>query len=91
MHRLLFPFVSGPAAPPRLIRRTLPAVVLVLLSSPPVVAHVLHLKNGNRIVVDRFWEEGDQILYERNGGVFGFPRSLLARVERSKPRSTPAA
>jgi tetratricopeptide (TPR) repeat protein len=41
---------------------------------------ILFLKNGRHIVVDRYWEEGDQILYERNGSTFGFPQRLLDRV-----------
>lgn len=47
---------------------------------------VLFLKNGRSIVVDRYWEDGEQILYEKNGSVFGFPRSLLERVDRAVPR-----
>ncbi len=43
---------------------------------------VLYLSNGRSITVDRYWEQGDQILYEKNGGTFGFPRSLLERVDR---------
>ena len=43
--------------------------------------HVLFLKNGRRIVVDRYWEEDEQVFYERNGSTFGFPRKLLERVE----------
>jgi tetratricopeptide (TPR) repeat protein len=42
---------------------------------------VLFLKNGRKIVVDRYWEEGEQVLYQRNGSTFGFPRRLLERVE----------
>jgi tetratricopeptide (TPR) repeat protein len=52
---------------------------------------VLFLKNGSRIPVDRFWEEGEQILYERNGGTFGFPRKLLERVEGGTPPEETAA
>lgn len=43
--------------------------------------NVLSLKNGRRIVVDRYWEEGEQVFYQRNGSTFGFPRKLLERVE----------
>ena len=43
--------------------------------------NVLFLKNGRRIAVDRYWEEGEQIFYERNGSTFGFPLKLLDRVE----------
>jgi tetratricopeptide (TPR) repeat protein len=47
---------------------------------------VLFLKNGRQIVVDRYWEEGEQILYEKNGSRFGFPRRLLERVEGREER-----
>jgi tetratricopeptide (TPR) repeat protein len=43
--------------------------------------NVLFLTNGRRIVVDRYWEEGEQVFYQRNGSTFGFPRKLLERVE----------
>ena len=36
--------------------------------------------------MDRYWEEGSQIYYERNGSIFGFPSSLLERVERGETR-----
>ena len=43
--------------------------------------YVLFLTNGRRIEVDRYWEKGEQIFYERNGSTFGFPRKLLDKVE----------
>ena len=46
---------------------------------------VLFLTNGRTIVVDHYWEEGEQILYVKNGSTFGFPRSLLQRVDRAIP------
>ena len=46
---------------------------------------VLFLTNGRTIVVDRYWEEGAQILYVKNGSTFGFPRALLQRVDRAIP------
>ncbi len=52
-------------------------------------ADVLYLTNGRRIVVDRFWEEGDQVFYTRNGSTFGFPRSLLDRAERNELTPAP--
>jgi len=44
---------------------------------------VLVLLNGREIEVERYWEEGEQIFYEKNGNLFGFPRTLLERVDRS--------
>lgn len=49
---------------------------------------VLFLKNGRQIVVDRYWEQGQQIFYEKNGGRFGFPRHLLERVAGAEPHET---
>jgi tetratricopeptide (TPR) repeat protein len=63
-------------------------LALLLLASPlPSEAReeVLHLKNGRQIVVERYWEEGEQILYQKNGSTFGFPRELLDRVDRLGP------
>jgi tetratricopeptide (TPR) repeat protein len=60
---------------------------LFSLSLSPLLADTLYLTNGRRIEVDRYWEEGNQLYYERNGSVFGFPRSLLERVERGEPRA----
>lgn len=61
------------------------ALVTSTATVPGYAREVLYLKNGRSIVVDRFWEEGEQILYEKNGGTFGFPRSLLERVDRAVP------
>ena len=61
------------------------AVVLATLCGSFVEAEVvLFLTNGRSITVERYWEEGNQILYEKNGSTFGFPQHLLERVhERS--------
>lgn len=63
----------------------------VLASSAWLSAReVLFLTNGRSIVVDRYWEEGEQILYVKNGSTFGFPRSLLERVDRAIPKPADA-
>ena len=41
---------------------------------------VLFLTNGREIRVERYWHDGDQIFYVKNGGTFGFPAKLLDRV-----------
>jgi tetratricopeptide (TPR) repeat protein len=62
------------------------AILLAAALAPSIIlADTLYLTNGRTIEVDRYWEEGNQIYYERNGGVFGFPRSLLERVVRGAP------
>ena len=63
-----------------------PTVLLITLLVPPLNAEILHLTNGRQIQVERYWEEGKQIYYERNGSIFGFPSSLLERVDRGAAR-----
>ncbi len=52
---------------------------------------MLYLTNGKQIVVDRYWEDGAQLFYERNGSTFGFPRVLLERAERNDETAPPRA
>ncbi len=67
-------------------RRKLLAIVLVASAGLASGSeNVLLLKNGRRIVVDRYWEEGEQVFYEKNGSTFGFPRKLLDRIEGASP------
>lgn len=66
-------------------RRLLSALVVILTHFSSLNADVLYLKNGRHINVNRFWEKGDQVFYELNGSTFGFPKSLLERVERKDP------
>jgi tetratricopeptide (TPR) repeat protein len=57
------------------------ALLPTLANSSVSVSDVIHLKNGKKLTVDRAWQEGDRIRYEKNGNVFGFPKELVANVE----------
>ena len=72
-----------PAAPTALL-----IALLIVLIDTPLDAETLYLTNGRKIQVERYWEEGNQIYYERNGSIFGFPSSLLDRVDRGDTRPT---
>jgi hypothetical protein len=48
-------------------------------------ADTIVLKNGRVIEADRAWFEGNQVLYEKNGGRFGLPRTLVERLEQKTP------
>ena len=39
------------------------------------------LTNGSVIQADRTWYDGNQLRYEKNGGTYGVPRSLVSNVE----------
>ena len=47
------------------------------------------LTNGRIIEADRAWFEGTQLRYEKDGGVFGLPRALVARVDSTTSPTGP--
>ena len=63
--------------------------LLFLCTGASRFVETLHLKNGRSIEVDRYWEDGSQLYYQKNGSTFGFPLSLLERVERGAPKPAP--
>jgi tetratricopeptide (TPR) repeat protein len=44
-------------------------------------ADSIELNNGHVIEADRAWFEGTQVRYQKDGGVYGIPRSLVRRVQ----------
>jgi tetratricopeptide (TPR) repeat protein len=47
-----------------------------------VRADTITLTNGRVIEADRTWYEGGQLRYEKNGGVFGLPKSLVQSIDQ---------
>ena len=56
-------------------------ILVPLLSVQKARSDVIYLRNGKVVTVERTWQERDQIRYERNGNVFGFPKQLVDRIE----------
>jgi hypothetical protein len=52
-------------------------------------ADTIVLTNGRVIEADRAWYEGAQLRYEKDGGTFGLPRSLVARVDSATAQGGP--
>jgi tetratricopeptide (TPR) repeat protein len=60
-------------------------VLLAWLASLPAMADRLHLEGGGIVEVDRWWVEGETILYEGPAGTVGLPRSLVVTIEATEP------
>ena len=54
-----------------------------LLAALPVAAAAdkIELTNGHVIEADRAWFEGTQLRYQKDGGTYGIPRTLVSRVQ----------
>lgn len=69
-----------------MIRRPVPPIAFLTLALAvrplPARADKIVLTNGSVIEADRTWYEGSQLRYEKNGGVFGLPRSLVKSLEQ---------
>jgi tetratricopeptide (TPR) repeat protein len=65
--------------------RTPFALSAVLACAAPAAADIITLTNDRVIEADRAWFEGDQLRYQKNGGVYGLPRSLVKGLVQSGP------
>jgi len=61
------------------------ALLFIVLMSPSLAgADAIILKNGNRIEAERVWEEDGEYKCDQYGGVVGFPKREVLRIERQQ-------
>jgi len=65
-----------------------PALVALALLVATARADTITLTNGRVIEADRAWFEGNEVRYEKNGGIYGLPKSLVTRLDA---HASPAA
>jgi hypothetical protein len=46
-------------------------------------AYVIKLKNGNQFITGRYWQKGNQVLFETYDGTFGVDKTFVSKVEKS--------
>jgi tetratricopeptide (TPR) repeat protein len=61
------------------------SLAVLLLAARALRADTITLTNGRVIEADRAWYQGSQLIYEKNGGVFGLPRSLVKSLDQKTP------
>jgi tetratricopeptide (TPR) repeat protein len=74
------------------VRRLITVATLLFALPTPTRGDTIVLTNGHTIEVDRTWVQGSQLLYEKNGGTFGLPRTLVQRIDQKvgpEPTSDP--
>jgi hypothetical protein len=74
----------------RFVRKGLFALLFIFLMSPSLAgADAIVLKNGNRIEAQRVWEEDGDIKCDQYGGVVGFPKREVLRIEQQQSDEEP--
>jgi tetratricopeptide (TPR) repeat protein len=71
----------------RAASRRIPLLLPLALAARVARADTITLVNGNVIEADRAWFQGEQLVYEKNGGVFGLPKTLVKSVEQRSPQA----
>lgn len=67
------------------------ALLFIFLMSPSMAnADAIVLKNGNRIETDRVWEEDGEYKCNQYGGVIGFRKGEVLRIEQQESDGEPA-
>lgn len=51
-------------------------------ADPPRTVYIFHLRNGSQIQATHYWEQGPEYRIERFGGVMGFRKADVVRIER---------
>jgi hypothetical protein len=63
--------------------QTLVAGLILAFASVLDAAYLIKLKNGNEFVTGRCWQEGQQLMFDIFGGVFGVDRAFVSKIEKS--------
>ena len=69
-------------------RKTGASLLVIALLGAGGAADTVTLTNGHVIEADRAWFEGNEVRYEKNGGIYGVPKTMVVRVDS---HSSPAA
>ena len=64
------------------------SLLVIALLGAGAAADTITLTNGHVIDADRAWFEGNEVRYEKNGGIYGVPKTMVVRVDS---HSSPAA
>jgi tetratricopeptide (TPR) repeat protein len=65
---------------PRPVTTAAPLVLATSLALA-AAADTITLTNGRVIEADRAWFEGNEVRYQKDGGIYGVPKSLVTRVD----------
>lgn len=65
-------------------------VVSLCLLAPSLSAarYIIKLKNGREITTERYWNEGNKVMFERDSGVLGVSKDQVVEIKEEKPTTS---
>src|SRR5262245_33007600 len=67
------------------------AILLTIYStSLPVRADVIYLKDGNIMMVEKAWEEGNEVKYQTSRGIRSLPKADVREIRSETPSTAPS-
>ncbi|HEU0006959.1 MAG TPA: thioredoxin family protein [Terriglobia bacterium] len=61
------------------------AAAVVMFGAFPLHGDVIYLKSGNVLLVEKVWQEGDQVKYQTASGLQTIPLASVKRLQGQKP------
>jgi hypothetical protein len=62
---------------------TVALIVYLALPNLARAAYLIRLKNGSEFVAARYWQEGQQVMFDAYGGTFGVDKAFVIKIEQS--------
>ena len=60
-------------------------LAIQLFSAVELCADVIYLSDGNILLVDKAWEEGEEVKYQTSKGVQSLPKSSVREIQKEEP------
>lgn len=65
-------------------------LTLWVLSLPATLrSDIIYFKNGGVLIVEKVWEEGDQVKYQTSSGVKAIPRNTVSKIKAQQAMPSP--
>src|SRR6187549_3858616 len=74
----------------RWLKHGIAVLAFILLFVSKVRADVIYLYDGNILLVDKAWIEGDEVKYQTSRGVRSVPKTSVRRVQAEKLVDVPS-
>lgn len=72
-----------------LLLKCIASIAFLFANSARLFSDIICFSDGNVLVVDKAWEEGNQIKYETSQGIKTISASIVQRIQRQMPVASP--